>query len=163
MSHFVSGLIARSELLGRLAGSLATELRLPLAQGFAFVPLDGDNLDAIPTPAGPRVPRFSYLSEGLVQVLCAASQACELAYVETNYFGGAGWQGALACAGGEAVYGPVTAQFGPINDALALLGVRRAAGRSLDEFDCVGLGGFSDNDEARAAVRAALDRSLPPG
>jgi hypothetical protein len=51
-------------------------------------------------------------------------------------------------AGGEVASGPASAQIGPINDALGLLGVRRMAGRSWDEFDCIGLSGFRDNFEA---------------
>jgi hypothetical protein len=147
MSHNISGLVAKPDQLDRLGGALAAQPRQPLGQGFAFVPLDFHNLDQIAGADGPAMAKFEYLGEGLIGLLCASG--AELAYVETNYFGGAGWQGAVVCAAGEVMFGPTWGKFGPINDALGLLGVRRLPGRSADEFDCVGLGGFRDNDDAR--------------
>jgi hypothetical protein len=146
VSHNISGLIGKPGQLDRLGGALAAQRRAALGQGFAFLPLDRRNLDEVTDRGGARAAKFEYLSEGLIRLLVASG--AELAYVETNYFGGAGWQGAVVVAGRQVIYGPAVGQFGPINEALRLLGVRLMAGRSWDEFDCVGLSGFRDNFEA---------------
>ncbi len=65
------------------------------------------------------------------------------AYVETDYFGGAGEQAAVAARDGSVVYGPRRAGHGTINEALRILGVRKR--KDLDEFDTVGLGRFRNN------------------
>ena len=62
-------------------------------------------------------------------------------YFETEYFGGLGLQGAAVFQVGDIAYGPKAAKFGPINEALALLGVRTPASE-LDEFQTVGIGRY---------------------
>ena len=59
-------------------------------------------------------------------------------YFETDYFGGAGCQGAAVFRSGATVFGPKSAEHGPINEALSLLGVRCVA-PAHDEFETVGL------------------------
>ena len=59
-------------------------------------------------------------------------------YFETEHFGGNGRQGAVVFQNGTAVFGPKSAEHGPINEALACLGVRVAA-PAHDEFETVGL------------------------
>ncbi len=65
------------------------------------------------------------------------------AYVETDYFGGAGEQGAIAARDGSVAFGPRHGEHGPINAALKILGVRKQ--KDLDEFDTLGLRLFRDN------------------
>ena len=72
-----------------------------------------------------------------------------LAYIETNYFGGAGSQAAAVLSGDRILMRaaiPVTRnpaqKDDPINAALRMLGVQTTAGE--DEFDTLGLRRFRD-------------------
>jgi hypothetical protein len=67
------------------------------------------------------------------------------AIIETDYFGGLGDQAAAVYRGDSEVMVPMSGASGPINEALRVLGVRRAVG--MDEFDTVGLGRFRDFDD----------------
>lgn len=79
-----------------------------------------------------------------------------VAYVETNYFGGAGDQGACAWRGGVRIYGPRRGlgDDGVINEALVAIGVVPERG---DAFDALGLGAWRSNE----AVKPAGEH--PPG
>lgn len=72
-------------------------------------------------------------------MLIEASRGTSLVYFETEYFGGLGGQGAAVFADGALIYGPISAAIGPINEALALLGVA-VTPPATDAFDAVGLG-----------------------
>ena len=91
----------------------------------------------------------------LLQIGKAFSVKAPLAYVETEYFGGAGFQGAVVWANGQMIFGPALTgdgedfqtddlPDGAINIALRKLGVLR--GNSHDEFDAIGLGKHRDNE-----------------
>jgi hypothetical protein len=83
----------------------------------------------------PRWPFGSLSREGArcVQDVCAAGS---LAYVEAEFFGGAGHQSAVAFHDGATVLGPLASRDA-INQALRFLGVQPAG--KQDEFDTVGL------------------------
>ena len=74
-----------------------------------------------------------------------------VAWVETDYFGGSGFQSAASWDRGETVVGPLktgaeTALLdGAINHALRSIGV--VSEGSHDEFDTLGLGRHRDNEE----------------
>jgi hypothetical protein len=79
---------------------------------------------------------FSHLSrEGAARVgdVCRAGS---LAYVEAEFFGGAGHQSAVVFQDGAVALGPLAARDA-INQALRFLGVQPAG--KQDEFDTVGL------------------------
>lgn len=83
----------------------------------------------------PRWPFSSLSREGArcVQDVCPAGT---YAYVEAEFFGGAGHQSAVAFQDGAVAFGPVAARDA-INQALRFLGVSPAG--KQDEFDTVGL------------------------
>jgi hypothetical protein len=81
---------------------------------------------------------FTYLSEQLIRELKIASSHGSLVYFETEYFGGNGAQGAAVFREGELIFGPQSGSFGPINQALAVVGVRVVPPAS-DEFETAGL------------------------
>jgi hypothetical protein len=83
----------------------------------------------------PRWPFASLSREGArcVQDLCGTGA---LAYVEAEFFGGAGHQSAVGFRDGATVLGPVAGRDA-INQALRFLGVTPAG--KQDEFDTVGL------------------------
>ncbi|WP_340687362.1 hypothetical protein LCL61_14860 [Amycolatopsis coloradensis] len=96
------------------------------------------------------------LSEALLEAgefwtaLAECSEHGAVAYVEAEYFGGAGTQSAQVWDGGERVLGPLHLAEGeaapaggsPISQALRRLGVVK--GDHFDEFDAVGLGRHRD-------------------
>ena len=100
------------------------------------------------------------LTPAELEDLAAFSVGAALAYVQTNYFGGRGWQGAILWRDGTCVYGPEvmwaddeggrpSAEW-PINRALRGLGVQSWPGR--DEFATLGLGYRSYRDLIEGAT-----------
>ncbi|MEU8412035.1 hypothetical protein AB0C24_04570 [Amycolatopsis japonica] len=85
--------------------------------------------------------------------LAECSEHGAVAYVEAEYFGGAGTQFAQVWEGGETVLGPLhvdedepdPADGSPISQALRRLGALK--GDHFDEFDAVGLGRHRDTDD----------------
>lgn len=140
MGHFVTGLIATHGPLVAFALKHALHEPIPLAQSLEILPLRDQDIDSFLAPPLTGQPSgFNYLSEQLVQELRTASMGASIMYFETDYFGGMGAQGAAVFADGELAYGPASAESGPINEALALLGVV-VTPPAKDAFDAVGLG-----------------------
>jgi hypothetical protein len=138
--HFVTGIIARPDLTARLAGAWSLSAPAALSEGLSLLPLrDVDIARLVPDPGPRRQAGFEHLSEDLLAVLAEASAGGDLAYVETAYFEGAGLQGAVMFRDGAVAFGPQSADIGPINGALAAMGVAVAPG-AQDEYDTVGLG-----------------------
>ena len=70
-----------------------------------------------------------------------------VAHIETDYFGGSGYQAATLFINGKEVYSKSSEhefRVSPINDVLKLMGVNKT---SLDEFDTIGLGNYRSNDD----------------
>ncbi len=63
------------------------------------------------------------LTAGFRGLLAELSRSGRLAYIETEYFGGTGGQGAAVYEGGAEIMPPTWAESGVINRALGLLGV----------------------------------------
>ena len=72
-----------------------------------------------------------------------------VAKIETDYFGGCGDQTAKVWENGVKIY-EERDSFGPINDALEYLGVKRENGN--DEFDTLGLGAYRDYQDLSNAI-----------
>ena len=152
MAHFVTGLIARRSALKAFADLYGLPAPVVLNDVLALLPLDEDMLDTLlPEPAQDFVAGFNMLSPGLMQVLRAGSQRSTLLYFETEYFGGMGTQGAAVFRDGELVFGPQSAELGPINNALVLLGVRTLP-PAADEFETIGLHRHRSTDEWLASA-----------
>lgn len=139
MGHFVTGLIAKPEALSAFAEKRSLHGPVELTAGLALLPLRDDDLDSfLSPPLTDHAAGFTYLSQQLRQELAAASVDGPLMYFETEYFGGTGAQGAAVFEDGRLVFGPASADFGPINAALALMGVQVVA-PAHDQFESVGL------------------------
>jgi hypothetical protein len=112
--------------------------------------------------------RFRYLNSKLFQTGRRLSKITPVAYIETDYFGGEGFQCAVAWKDGEIEFYPSVAgaeegfqmdrnSRNPINDALSKIGVQIYLTEDLtaddideftkDEFDKLGLGNYRDNDD----------------
>jgi hypothetical protein len=146
MGHDVQAFISSRALLERVHQQYSGSQVVELTQGLALLPLLDTVYDAIPAEEdiGIRDRRFLFLSSKIVQLIVRYSTNGSIGYLETNYFGGAGGQGAILANEGEVIYGP---EWGPdsINSILRMLGVSN--GDARDEFDAVGLGRFRSNED----------------
>jgi hypothetical protein len=155
MGHHITGLIARCEVLKCLGDPFAGQPCFSLAQGLAFMPLDCENLDEITgLHDGNAVGDFVYLTGRLIELLRLASRVGAIAYIETEYHGGAGGQGAAVFQDGAVVGDPAWCEAGAINDALFKIGVAHGT-EAIDAFEAVGLHAFRSNESIREAGRLA--------
>ena len=122
--------------------------RLDRVNGFAIFPIDAELIDAriapdkTPTETGDE---FMFLTNGFRSELRNLSRGGSLAYVETEYFGGSGGQGALVCRDGDEIMPPEWHESGTINDALKLIGFKR--GILADRFTAAGFADVRDDDD----------------
>ena len=164
VSHNVELLISRPVTLYRARDLLRSVVTpssavqvCPLELGFATLPVTRPVLEGIKKYVGMGlVPKVSgakrlYFGAGWryddqsIHVLGRwLSLDGPVAYVETNYFGGSGDQGAVVWARHQRVFGPARAEENVIHEALALLGdeVRSSA----DRFEALGLGSRRSSD-----------------
>jgi hypothetical protein len=146
MTHAVTGLVGDPQFLSDLAGGRSRNLVSPLACGLALMPLPEGSSDTVfVLPQAKDGDGFQYLNSDLDEVLRRASVGGRFVYFETEYWGGVGGQGAALYIDGARTFGPEWAEMGPINAALALLGVVTMP-PYVDEFDTVGLGLFRTTD-----------------
>ena len=149
MGHHITGLIARRETLAKLDGPLGGQPHFLLEAGFGFCPLDIDNLDnVVGLQVGDVIGEFFYLSPKLIDLLRSASKSEPMAYVETEYHGSEGGQGAIVVRDGDVIFGPLFEARDVINTALRLLGVSSSS-NGVDAFDTVGLDRYRSNDDFR--------------
>lgn len=138
MGHSIRAILGPYEAVRVLAGGwdFAEAVRLP--QGFGMVFLTDALLDGIAEQrrlsGGPLYPGLFYLTAAADQFLRQSSLHTRLAYVETDYFGGAGTQAGVLYQNGQAAF---HGGEGAVNRLLRELGVRRGFRR--DEFDSLGL------------------------
>ena len=148
MGHCIHAIIAPHSVADSISRAWPELPRLDRDRGFVIFPVSADLIDAriapdiTPTVTGDD---FMLLTNGFRSSLQNLSIGGLLAYVETEYFGGVGGQGALVCRDGIEIMPPTWRQSGTINEALKLIGLER--GSSVDEFVAVGLGLVRDNDE----------------
>lgn len=111
-----------------------------LGAALSMVPLSETLIGEIQATSGSGGPReaeaFEFLTPGVEAWARALSVDCEVAYVETEYVAGEGFERAGVWSHGKLVLGPLEGA-GSINQALRALGVRSAAG--IEEFELVGL------------------------
>jgi hypothetical protein len=150
MAYVLRAAVARASVIS--SGSIGTEL-VPLPQGFVLAPLVAAS-DKDP------VGLFYRLTDDLARQLAVLSAAGPLAYLEAEFFGGAGTQSAIAWQDGKVIFGPLHTQSQDgeevgyvtpgrgdmaINQVLRVLGV--TAQGVHDEFAALGLGRFRDTAE----------------
>lgn len=153
MSHHLHLFVGHQEVLRRYI-ELAPHLRLfrlTVAAELAVLAIDDDVLDALHKIYGTGEWSDTLrLTSSDLAFAAETSKRGALAYVETDYFGGAGRQAAAVWTGGALALRPLamTSEQGlarpaatwPINAALRLLGVTAPA-RS-DAFEAFGLGQY---------------------
>lgn len=119
-----------------------------LGSELQIVPLGYEQIDQLTRLVpGERLDGFMYLSVGLEAAILRAVDGMMIGYVETDYVGGTGAQGAAVFADGAVTFraatpirrGPAKRED-PVNTALRHLGVM--ASPQVDEFDTLGLGRY---------------------
>jgi hypothetical protein len=153
MGHHIFGFIAPCDQLADAAATLPDARTAPLAAGYAFLPLAAPFHDEEePSAHAATIQLTATLGEWAAE----QSKRFQIAYIETDYFGGRGVQAAIVWSNGTVVFGAVATpdysafekprppqQGGAINQALRRLGVSRRP--ASDEFDTLGLGRHRDN------------------
>lgn len=158
MSYDLHAVIGEYAVLSSKFSNLGKAKVILLNQpALALIPITVDLRNAIDELAGKSDASsggsiFERLSPGLVNWLKSLSTGGSIAYVEAEFFGGAGAHCAVVWKEQRVIFGPLMTKWGytddalkvssgtemAINKALRLLGV--AAGGQSDEFDAVGLG-----------------------
>lgn len=131
-----------------------------LGNGLSLLPLTDELRAEVSTPgARPQTHGFEQLSTGIEQLTVQLSALSPVAYVEAEYFGGAGAQAAAVFDSGRLILGPLsdkdTTSKSAISRALHALGVRAAA--ELDEFDTIGLGRHRRTSDWAAELSGRID------
>lgn len=117
------------------------------SSGFSIFPVDCELIDSKITPlVTPRETNdeFMLLTPAFEDYLRRLSGGGILAYVETDYFGGNGGQGALVFADGSSLMAPEWDSSGTINRALELIGMPRPS--IGDRFAAIGMEKVRDNE-----------------
>ena len=139
--YSLCALLGRSEVIEASTRSFEGSRRVVLAAGMSIVPLSEDALAAIArsgvAPGGASVAgAFEFLSAGVEALGQSLSRGGAIAYVETEYMGGEGFERVAMWSHGKIALGPLDGA-GSINQALRALGVEAPAG--TEEFEFVGL------------------------
>jgi len=148
MGHCIHAIIAPAATADSIATSWPELPRLNRDNGFSIFPIDASLIDARIAPdKTPTVTddTFMLLTDAFRTLLKAMSRDGQLAYVETEYFGGVGGQGALVCRIGAEAMPPTWHESGTINEALEQIGMQR--GSFIDRFAAAGFELLRDNDD----------------
>jgi len=165
MSHCIHAIVA-PESFGNAIHKAWPELpRLHHDSGFSIFPVDYTLIDSKIAPVVTResCDEFMLLTPAFEDYLRQLSVGGLLAYVETEYFGGVGGQGALVFADGVGRMNPEWDDSGIINRALELIGVPLP--KIGDRFALIGFADIRNNEdiferiEAQAADNKAVNRS----
>jgi hypothetical protein len=152
MAYRLEAVVATELVLREWAGSIREARIVPLGQHLWLLPMTDKLFDVLTVAGAPELDGFWKAPAGLGHALTACSANGPVAYVEAEYFGGAGTQSAQVWDGGKVVLdllrlaeGAPSPDGSPISRALRRLGA--AKGGRIDEFDAVGLGRHRDTDD----------------
>lgn len=159
MGHCIQAIVATPEIADRVQSAYPWLLRVAARQGFVIIPIDADFIDSATEARPPKsTDTFMLLTGAFHDLLRELSRFGPLGYIETEYFGGVGGQGAAVYSDRQVIMEPDWRESGPINRALELIGVNR--GPLGDRFSALGLGAYRSNDDlVNAAIRAETSAS----
>lgn len=145
MAHRITALIGNRRALSKLMQQFGPPVHKELSFGLIVMPLGELRLDLLKENSGPVWDGFTHLSQDLEKGIIEGVGSASALYIETNYSGGTGRQGAasfkeekvvwkqtMSSDAGSKFYGKT-----PISLGLAELGV--VSDGNFDEFDMVGL------------------------
>jgi hypothetical protein len=134
MGYDIQAIIGKQSELQTHSADFASAVVAPLAGGLALIPITDELLDEV--GAAGDSGRFYKFTPAVANWLRTISASGPTAYVEAEFFGGVGGQGATVWTRGEQLLAP-THDSHAINIALRLLGI--LPGTFHDEFEAVGL------------------------
>lgn len=155
MSHCIHVIVAPAATANAISAAWPELPRLNRDDGYAIFPVEAELIDAriapdkTPTMTGDE---FMLLTSGFRKLLQTLSRGGLLAYIETEYFGGVGGQGALVCRDGEEVMAPTWRKHSTINDALWLIGMPRRL--FSDRFATAGFDEIRENNDILELIAA---------
>jgi hypothetical protein len=153
MGYELRALITRSDAM--LDGLDLAVVQRP--ERFVLIPLTNDVFDRLGGgDERPYEEQFWFLSGGIRDLALQLSRSVPVAYIEVEFFGGAGTQASIAWRDGEFIAAPVKHDFEsgvddlprerwPVNAALAAIGA--TAANAIDEFDALRLGQYRQTDD----------------
>ena len=158
--HDVKALVASTSVLTGLIARLGAATLCPLAQGLALLPITDTvarEIAATQTSAEREHALVPDIAGGLASLAKQLSHTGPVAYISTEYFGGAGGQDAIVWEearvilqlSSEGVEWPNS----PVSQALRAIGIKAEDGK--DEFDTVGLGTHRSTDRWASAHGAS--------
>jgi hypothetical protein len=156
MGHSIQAMIASDGVAAALHRQYPALSCVPASGGLTILPVNAEFVDSL--PAGPRSPAsgdFALLTAGLSRLLLELPRHGSLAYVETDYFGGRGGQGAVVYSEGREVMAPCWLPGGVINEALTILGVPQPL--TSDRFAAIGLAAVRFNADLIASASSPDD------
>jgi hypothetical protein len=148
MGHFIYAIVAPAATADAISNVWPELPRLDKSNGFAVFPVDAELIDDRIGPEDTPIEtenKSMLLTFEFHELLRELSRDGQLAYVETEYFGGLGGQCALVCRDGNDLMSLTWDSIGPINDALALIGMPRGTFRDL--FAAVGFDKVRSNND----------------
>ena len=146
MGHCIQAIVVASEIADRLRAAYPQLRCVSARQGYMILPIDADFVDSVTGAQPPNsTDTFMLLTEAFGHFLRELSRFGPLAYIETEYFGGIGGQGAAVYAGREVILAPEWRESGVINRALKQIGMRRRP--FADRFMALGLDAYRSNDD----------------
>ena len=137
MAHYIQAIVARQIVVDSIRHAEPRLQMIPLAQDFALCPVSGEFVETVTGSAPPQeTETFVDLTAEFTEYLRRLSRLGRIAYVETEYQGGTGGQGAAVFDSEAMLMEPTWRDSGAINAALKILGVKQDQG---DEFSAIGL------------------------
>lgn len=140
MGHHIEAFIFEDTMADAIRRELSSANFVALWRHLVLMPATGavyDRLHELFPETQAVVGEVGWKYPLLTGVGTMLSRHGRIAYIETDYFGGNGDQGAVAWSNEQLIMAPVRGRRGPIDRALALLGVQRVWGQ--DEFATTGL------------------------
>jgi hypothetical protein len=141
--YSLCALLGPYDHLSRRLAPYSNARLVELQGGLGLVPLSEDLLREVQhvtrdaSESSAICETFEFLTPAVELWVCDLSRNAKVAFVETEYFSGEGFERAALWQDGELVLGPLDGA-GAVNEALRALGV--SAGPGQEEFDYVGLG-----------------------
>lgn len=155
MAHCIQAIVAASSVADAICAAHSQLPRVRAPQGFAILPVGADFIDAVCQARPPQCTEtFMLLTGGFYEFLRELSRLGPLAYIETDYFGGVGGQGAAVFFDRVVIMEPVWEAAGTINQALWLVGV---TAQGCDYFAALGLDEYRLADDLLEAAARATD------
>lgn len=167
--HDVKALVASNAILTDMDKRYSSAVVCPLVQGFALMPIT-DSLASEMAAVGKEysessAPLVSNMAPGVATLAAELSAAGLVAYISTDFFGGAGGQDTIIWKNGRTIFalsdGPAN-KFewpnSPVSRTLRKLGVAADAGK--DEFDTVGLGRHRTTERWAAAFADSSEQKV---